>query len=139
MTRMIGVLSLALALLAAAGAACGGSDEYTISGISGAGPIEPNKAGAIVVQVETGSVCTLTRGPIDRTDTDDPERTLPAESPNNAGEIRFRVGVPLEAVPQTVAITVTCNKNNKTATAQTTLQIGPRTTPTQTATPSATP
>lgn len=120
--------------MASAFIACGGG-EYAISGIAVRGPIEPNTRTSLVAQIETGSVCTLTVGTVERSDTADAPRTLPAQSPGANGEVRFNFGVPLESLPQQVKLTVNCNKDNKTATAETTLEITERVKPLPTATP----
>ncbi len=116
--------------------ACGGEeDEYAVRSIAVRGPIEPNTRTSLVAQIERGSVCTLTIGEIQRTDRTDGPRTLPAQSPGSRGEVRFNFGVPLEAVPQEVVLTLNCNKDNQNATGQATLEITERITPLPTATP----
>jgi hypothetical protein len=132
----IGLLALVATV---ASIACGSERELEVSAISTNSPVEPNTNARVVARVNSGSVCNITIGEIVRTDVNDPERTQAPKSPEPNGEVSWRFGIPLEAVPQDVPVVINCNRDGQTFTGATTVQVVERTRPVRTETPTASP
>ncbi len=132
------LLGSSLLLLATLAAACG-EEEFAISAVQTNSPVEPNEFANVTAQVGTGAVCILKVGEIVNSDGKEIPRTLPPKSPNHAGVVTFRFGIPQTATPQAVPVNLSCVKNNVTVEAGATVEVGKRTKPFRTPLPTASP
>lgn len=108
--------------------ACGGGDSTdspSVLAINTNSPVGPNSFVRVVAIAESGSVCTLKVSEIQRSDHNDPARSIGPKSPDRNRQVEYRFGVDQHAVLQDFSVTVSCNKNNQTAEGQALIHVDP--------------